>query len=180
MFEAAHELSEVEITRLLEAAQWAPSGGNRQPWRFVVAPRGTTAHAVVNRHLSRGNSGWVPRAAVVFIGIALVADEGQEPGDPTYPVYGLSQAAAHLTLQARAMELDAHQFAGFDHDAVAAELDLPAHARVIIGIAVGVRGNPEEVDPRDVEREQRPRTRLPLAEIAYGASWGRPWSGLSS
>ena len=178
IFDAEHMLTDAEITRLLEAAQWAPSGGNRQPWRFVVATRGSTAHAVLTRHLRRGNAEWVPRAAVVFIAIAVLADEGEEPGDPTYPVYGLSQAAAHLTLQARAMDLHAHQFAGFDHEAVADELGVPARARVVVGIAVGVRGNPDEVDPRDVEREQRPRTRFPLAEIAYGDRWGSPWPGL--
>lgn len=178
VFDAAHELSDEQVTRLLEAAQWAPSGGNRQPWRFLVATRGSAAHAALVRHLSRGNSGWVPRAAVVFLAVAVLAEEGEEPGGPTYPIYGLSQAAAHLTLQARAMDLHAHQFAGFDHRGVADELGVPPHARLVVGIAVGARGNPDDVDPRDVEREQRERTRLPLVEVAYGDRWGEPWPGL--
>ena len=178
VFDAAHQLSDEEISRLLEAAQWAPSGGNRQPGRWFVATRGNATHELLVPHLSRGNSGWVPRASVVFLGAVVLADEGEEPGDPTYPIYGLSQSAAHLTLQARAMGLHAHQFAGFDHEAVAAELGVPSRARVLTGIAVGVRGKPDDVDPRDVEREQRPRTRLPLAEIAYGDHWGEPWPGI--
>ena len=178
VFDAAHELSDAEISQLLEAAQWAPSGGNRQPGRWFVATRGNPTHDLLVPYLSRGNSGWVPRASVVFLGAAILADEGEEPGDPTYPIYGLSQSAAHLTLQARAMGLHAHQFAGFDHKGIAADLAVPPHARMVIGIAVGVRGDHAEVDPRDAEREQRPRTRLPLTDIAYGERWGEPWPEL--
>lgn len=179
VFDAAHELSDLEVTRLLEAAQWAPSSGNRQPWRYLVAVRGNAVHDVLVRHLSRGNSGWVPRASVVFIAVAVTAADDEEPGDPTYPLHDLGQASAHLTLQARAMGLEAHQFAGFDHGAVGAELGVPRTARVVAGIAVGVRGNPAEVSERDAEREHRVRSRRPLPETAYGERWGSPWPGLA-
>ncbi|WP_182378545.1 nitroreductase family protein [Nocardioides sp. WS12] len=179
VFDAAHELSDVEITRLLEAAQWAPSGGNRQPWRYLVAVRGNATHDVLVPHLSRGNSGWVPRASVVFISVAVVDPVDGEPGDPTYPLHDLGQASAHLTLQAKAMGLEAHQFAGFDHDAVASALGVPDHARVVAGIAVGVRGNPAEVSERDAEREHKVRSRRPLVETAYGDRWGTPWPGIT-
>lgn len=178
VFDATHELSDAEITRLLEAAQWAPSSGNRQPWGYLVAVRGNDAHAALVPHLSRGNSGWVPRASVVFIAVAVTAPEGEEPGDPTYPLHDLGQASAHLTLQAKAMGLDAHQFGGFDHEAVAEALGVPARARVVAGIAVGVRGNPAEVSERDAERDHRVRSRRPLSETAYGDRWGTPWPGL--
>lgn len=178
VFDAAHELTVEQINRLLEAGQWAPSGGNRQPWRFLVLTRGSSAHARFVPHLSRGNSGWVPRASMVIVTVGLVADEGEEPGDPTYPAYGVGLAAGQIVLQARAMGLHAHQFAGFDQDAVAAEFAVPPHARVMAGIAVGQRGNPAEVSERDAERELRERHRLPLAEIAFGETWGEPWPDL--
>lgn len=177
VFDDQHELTDAELTRLLEAAQWAPSAGNRQPWRYLVATRGSATHEVLVRHLSRGNSGWVPRASAVLISVAVLGEEGEEPGDPTYPLHDLGQASAHVTLQARAMGLHAHQFAGFDHDAVGAELGVPARARVVAAIAIGRRGDPADVPERDAEREQRARTRRPLAETAF-TRWGEAWAGL--
>lgn len=178
VFDAAHELSDEELTRLLEAAQWAPSAGNRQPWRYVVAPRGSAAHQVLVPHLSRGNAGWVPRASAVLLSVAVLGTDGNDLGDIAIPLHDLGQASAHLTLQARAMGLHAHQFAGFDHDAVAAGLGQPDGVRLVAGIAVGMRGNPAEVDERDAEREHRVRTRRPLAESVYAERWGEPWPGL--
>jgi nitroreductase len=182
IFDAEHRLSTAEITTLLHAAQWAPSHGNLQPWRLFVGERGDAVHRALVPHLSRGNSGWVPRASVAFLVATQVADapdRGPEdkPEDPDTNLYAAGQAAAHLTLQAQAMGLAAHQFKGFDRDAVADELGVPAHWRVVAGIAVGVRGDPAEVGERDREREQRSRHRKPLPEIAYGDAWGVPWGG---
>lgn len=179
VFDDSHELSGENVRNLLRAAQWAPSAGNGQPWSFVVATRGSAAHDILVRHLSRGNSGWVPRASAVFITLAQVAPDpdGNGPKWATYSYYDLGQAAAHLTVQAAALGLATHQFAGFDHDAVAAELGVPAWWQVMTGIAVGVRGNPADVDPSDAEREDRERTRKPLSQIAFGERWGAPWEG---
>ena len=178
----SHRLPEAAIATLLHAAQWAPSHGNLQPWRFVVCERGAAAHQVLVPHLTRGNSGWVPRASVVFLTATQVADapdrpEGEKPVDVVTNVYCLGQAAAHLTLQAQAMGLWAHQFKGFDKDAVSDELGHPPYWRIVAGIAVGVRGDPAEVSERDQEREHRVRSRKPLAEIAYGDAWAVPWDG---
>jgi nitroreductase len=178
VFDATHVLSDDQITRLLEAAQWAPSSGNRQPWRYVVAPRGSAQHQVLVPHLSRGNSGWVLRASVVFLSVVELGQDGVELSDVLIPTHDVGQASAHLTLQAQAMGLHAHQFGGFDHDAVAAGLGIPDSARLLAGIAVGVRGNPAEVSERDAERDHRERHRRPLAETAY-AAWGEPWPGLA-
>jgi len=177
IFDAEHELTREQIETLLHAAQWAPSYGNTQPWAFVVAERGSASHRVLVEHLSRGNSGWVPRASVVFVTAAQVAADpaGNELKGAFYACHDLGQAAAHLTLQARAMGLHAHQFGGFDRDAVAGGLGVPDHFRVMSGIAVGVRGDPAEVPERDREREHRERGRRPLAEFAYGDSWGHSW-----
>lgn len=177
IFDAEHRLTDDQIGTLLHAAQWAPSYGNTQPWAFVVAERGGAGHRVLVPHLSRGNSGWVPRASAVFVAATQVAaDEGgNELKGAFYACYDLGQAVAHLTLQARAMGLHAHQFGGFEREAVAAGLGVPGHFRVMSGIAVGVRGRPEEVPERDRDREQRERWRRPLPELAYADAWGRPW-----
>ena len=181
IFDAGHRLPAPEIVSLLHAAQWAPSSGNLQPWRFVVAERGDVAHQTLVPHLSRGNAGWVPRASVVFLAATQVADppdraDDEKQVDASINLYCLGQAAAHLTLQAHAMGLWAHQFQGFDKEAVSDGLGLPPYWRIVAGIAVGVRGNPAEVSERDQQREHRVRVRKDLAEITYGDAWGVPWA----
>lgn len=175
VFDAAHEVTTEQAALLLTAARWAPSAGNSQPARFVVAPRGSAAHAALLPHLSRGNAGWVPRASLVLVAGCEVVDVK----DPDTARYDLGQAVAHLTLQAVAMGLHAHQFAGFDKPAAAAALGVPDHVRLMTGVAIGLRGDPAEVPERDRERESRPRTRRPLDEIAFvpGDQGWRAWPG---
>lgn len=177
IFDDRAVLGAEELRTLLTAAQWAPSNGNTQPWAFLVAERGGAAHGALVPHLSRGNSGWVPRASVVLLTATQVGpdEDGEELKGAGYACHDLGQAAAHLTLQARAMDLHAHQFAGFDRDAVAAALGVPPHFRVMTGIAIGRRGDPAEVSERDRAREQRERARKPLADFVFGDQWGEPW-----
>lgn len=181
VFDAEHRLTTDEVETLLHAAQWAPSSGNCQPWRFVVCERGDAAHQLLVPHLSRGNSGWVPRASVVFVACSQVAPDPDNPDayvEPETADYVVGQAVAHLTLQAHAMGLWVHQFSGFDREGLTAAFGVPEHLRLLAGIAVGVRGNPEEVSERDQRREHKVRRRKPLAKIAFGGTWGAPWSGL--
>jgi nitroreductase len=180
-FDVTHELSDDQIRLLLLAAQWAPSCGNAQPATFVIAERGGASHAVLVRHLRRGNATWVPRASAVFITVAQVAPDEQGEGGtkPRYAEYDLGQAAAHLTLQAVAMGLSAHQFAGFDKDAVADDLGVPQSHKVMSGIAVGVPGDPDDIPADELDRLDRVRRRRPLSRIAHGDHWGVPWEGLA-
>lgn len=177
VFDDTHRLSHDQLASLLHAAQWAPSAGNGQPWSFLVAERGSPAHDVLVRHLSRGNAGWVPRASAVLLAAAQIAPdaEGNGPQWPSYSFYDLGQAAAHLTVQAAALGLWVHQFAGFDGEAVATELGVPAHVQLLTGIAVGVPGHPADVSPVDAARERRERSRRPLEQFVYADRWGQPW-----
>ncbi|GAB3244717.1 nitroreductase family protein [Nocardioides dilutus] len=181
VFDDTHVLEPDQIALLLTAGRWAPSCGNAQPAHFVVAERGSRSHEVLVRHLTTGNSGWVPRASLVLIaGAQFAPDERGEGGyKPRYADYDTGQAAAHVTLQARAMGLEAHQFAGFDKEAVAAELGVPDFVRLLTGIAVGVPGDPADVSERDAERDRRVRRREPLSARAHGERWGTPWAGLT-
>jgi nitroreductase len=180
VFDDAHALDDAQVTTLLTAARWAPSCGNAQPAHFVVAERGSAAHRVLVGHLNRGNARWVPRASLVLlVGAQFAPDEQGEGGyKPMYADYDTGQAAAHVTLQALAMGLHAHQFAGFDKEAVAVELDVPPYVRLLAGIAIGVRGDPAGVPARDAERDERVRRREPLTSRAHGDRWGTSWPGL--
>lgn len=174
MYDDQHRLSQQEIETLLRAAQWAPSAGNSQPWLFFVCEPGSANHERLVATLSRGNSGWVPRASVVFLTAAHVLS-GEEPDAPAfsdYALYDVGQAAAHLTLQAGAMGLHAHQFAGFDHDVLADALGVPLTHQLLTGIAVGRLGDPAEVDERTAARDHRERVRKPLEEWAFRGRFG--------
>jgi nitroreductase len=174
VYDDSHRLAPGEIETLLRAAQWAPSAGNSQPWVFFVCVPGSPNHDRLVATLSRGNSGWVPRASVVFLTAAHVRT-GDEPDAPVFSDYALhdvGQAAAHLTLQARAMGLQAHQFAGFDHEALAEALGVPATHRLLTGIAVGVAGDPADVDERTAARDHRDRVRKPLTAWAFTGRFG--------
>lgn len=179
VFDEAHVLAREDLEALLLAAAWAPSAGNTQPWRLLVAERGDALHRTLVATLSRGNSGWVPRASVVFVVTAQTARGPGEAKDPTpSSLYDAGQAVAHVTLQARATGLDTHQFAGFDRVAFAREAGVPGWFTAVAGIAVGRHLPPDGqdgVDPRDAERELRVRARRPLSETAYAGRWGQPW-----
>ena len=175
VFDDEHELDDESLEVLLRAAQWAPSSGNLQPWNFVVCRRGDAGHRRLLPSLTRGNSGWVPRASVVLVGVARVEDD--EGNALPYGVYDTGQAAAHVTLQARAMGLHAHQFAGFDHDALSRSMRIPPSMRVLAGIAVGVTGDPGDVDERTAARDHRDRVRHPVAEFVHVGEWDVRWPG---
>ena len=175
-FDPDHELGDAEVRSLLEAARWAASAGNSQPWAFLVARRGDPTHTELMRHLSRGNTGWVPRAGLVLVTVAHTST-GEEPDAPAYSdyaAYDLGQSVAQITVQAGALGLHAHQFAGFDHDAVAEAFGVPTYFTVMTAIAVG-----RHVDPGDDEGlrrwEERARVRRGLEELAFAGKWGEPW-----
>jgi nitroreductase len=174
VYDASHRLGDAEVETLLHAAQWAPSAGNSQPWTVFVCVPGTANHDRLVATLSPGNSGWVPRASVVFVTAAHVRSAAEEdaPAFSDYALYDVGQAAAHLTLQAHSMGLLTHQFAGFDHEALADALDVPATHRLLTGIAVGMPGDPAEVDERTAARDHRDRVRKPLAEWAFAGAFG--------
>lgn len=194
-FDPAHDLGVVELDALLQAARWAPSRGNSQPWVALVVRRGGPGHDGLAAALTRGNA-WVRRAsAVVVMCVRSGPDPAADPGSKDartppvdYACYDTGQAAAHLTLQATASGLHAHQFSGMDLDAVAAVLGVPDHFRPLAGIAVGRHLPPEGPGAEDVpedggpsaaslaEREARQRDRRGLGVAARDGAWDRPWT----
>lgn len=183
LFDPSHTISDDELALLLTAARWAPSWGNSQPWSFVVLRRGTPAHQAFTEHLTQGNSVWVPRASAVIVGATQIAPNPDGKGGmaPEYHRYDLGQAMAHLTLQAVAAGLVAHQFSGFEHEDVQADLGIPPWYTANVAVAVGIHADPDSVDLTDealaalVDKDQnRPRKRKALSSIAFDGHWGAP------
>lgn len=176
VYDPQHHLSDDDLTTLLEAARWAPSAGNSQPWAFLVGRRGDATHSAFVEQLSRGNSFWAPRASALMVSLHRIAAEpGSDFPYSDYAAYDLGQAAAHITVQAQSMGLYVHQFAGFDHHRVARVFEVPDHWQVTTGIAVG-RLAPvstiEDVEPSLAVRERRLRQRNPLSQFVFEKSFG--------
>jgi nitroreductase len=136
-FDATHELTGAEVELLLEAARWAPSAGNSQPWAFVVGRRGDDTHRRLVRHLAGSSARWAPTASLPVANLAHRLVEGTDWDYSEFALYDLGQAVAHLTLQARAMDLHVRQFRAFDREGVAAEFAVPGHWEVTTLAAVG-------------------------------------------
>lgn len=136
-FDVGHEASEGDIAVLLEAARWAPSAGNSQPWAFIAGRRGDETHARLVRHLAGSSRRWAPSAAILVANLChlLVEDTGWDYSE--FALYDLGQAVAHMTVQAAALGLSARQFRAFDRDAVAKEFAVPEHWQVTTMTAFG-------------------------------------------
>jgi nitroreductase len=148
---------------LLEAARWAPSANNSQPWRFVVAHRGTPEFAAIHDALMGFNQAWADSAAVLIVNIAETTDaEGRER---PWATYDLGQAVAHLSVQAQHEGLHTHQMGGFDGEALKAAFGLGETLKVVSVIALGVPGDVDVLPDALREREVAPRERLTLDEL---------------
>jgi nitroreductase len=157
-------IDEAKLASALEAARWSPSAGNSQPWRFIVARRGTEAFEKVSASLVGFNAAWAPKASVLLVGLYTELRDGQGNLRPT-PLYDLGQAMAHLSVQAHHDGLHVHQMTGFDPAAVSASFELAADVTPFVVAAIGTVGSPDDLDEVLAERERAPRERLALDEV---------------
>ena len=148
---------------MLEAARWAPSAGNKQQRRFIVARRGTTTFDTIANSLVGFNAAWAPNASALVVALAEVS--AAKAGERTWAEYDLGQAIAHLSVQAHAEGLHTHQMGGFDADRIIAAFELGDDLAPITVTAVGVVDEADRLTEALAERERAPRPRLPLDEL---------------
>jgi nitroreductase len=166
---------EAEKLRILfEAARWAPSSNNEQPWRFVVANKDNeTEWSRLLACLVEGNRKWAYRAPVLILSVAsLNFEDDSTPNRHAFHDTGM--AVENLVLQATALGLAAHQMAGFDVEKARADLKIPSGYEPVAMIAVGYPGDPAQLSDRLRAREAQPRVRKPLTEFVYSATWEQP------
>ncbi|MBM0226938.1 MULTISPECIES: nitroreductase family protein [Micromonospora] len=157
-FDPDAELAGDEASSLLEAARWAPSAGNAQPWRFALGHRQDETWKRILVSLAAGDQHWVRHASALVVG----AHTG---GDAERAAYDLGQAIAHLTVQATALGLHVHQLTRFDRAGLAAELDLSPEVRPVVVAAVGRLGDPLAL-PEELRRQETGlRHRHPLPTL---------------
>jgi nitroreductase len=140
-FDTSYELTAAEIEALLEAARWAPSAGNSQPWAFIVGRRGDATHARLVRYLARSSGAWAPTASLLVANLAHRYVEDTDWEYSEFSLYDLGQAVAHMTVQAQALGLHVRQFRAFDRVGLAAEFAVPDHWEVTTMAAIGRAGS---------------------------------------
>lgn len=166
------EVESWKVCSLLEAARWAPSSYNEQPWRFFVGSRNTTpeALALLQSLLVPGNA-WALKAPVLILSVAkLQFTLNGKPNRHAFHDVGLSMAG--LVFQAEALGLATHQMAGFDADKAVTALHIPEGYAPVAMNAVGYPGSPDSLEGPLKENELAPRSRKPLQELVFTTAWG--------
>ena len=162
-----------EISDVLEAGRWAPTWGRIQPLRFIVGLRGDETFAALTSTLNRGNKSWAPAA-----GALVLLCTTNDPTDQKVHEYGavdLGFAAAQMSIQAVSMGINAHPMAGFNPEAAREAFAIPDDKRAMVMLALGRLADDPASLPAEVrERDEWPRERLPLSEIAFAGTWGAP------
>ncbi len=167
------EVSKQDLHRIFEAARWAPSSNNEQPWRYIVGSRGTSTHEKIRESLMGFNQAWAPKAPVLIVGLAK-AKMGQNGSPNHFAFYDLGAASAYLVLQAAALGMTTHQMGGIDREKARTLLEIPEDYQIGAAIALGYQDHPETLSNEElIKRELAPRHRKPLDEIVFSA-WGQP------
>ena len=162
-----------EILRaLFEAARWAPSSNNEQPWAYLVAIKEDAEnYAKMLGVLVEFNANWAKQAPVLALSVAHV--KTQRDGKPNrVALHDVGSATAQLTFEANSRGLLVHQMAGFDAEKARQTFAIPPDWEPVAGIALGYPGDPESLPEKLRERELTPRTRKPLSEFVMTGGWG--------
>jgi nitroreductase len=161
---------------LLEAARWAPSSRNEQPWRFIVARRHAEPEAFRRLFgvLKEGNQRWAGNAGALLMAVARTT-YARNDAPNGHARHDLGQAIAYLTLEAMRHDLYLRQMGGFYADKAIEALGIEPPFEPVTAIAVGYLGAPDALPDVLQERETGPRTaRRPLHEIAFSGRFGNP------
>lgn len=152
-----------DLTAILEAARWAPSAFNGQPWRFFVGKRGDEVFGQILSSLGDFNKSWAKNSsALILVAGKTVKGDGSIHADYQYDC-GL--AVAQLVIETHHRGLIAHQMTGFDKAVAQDVLSIAAELIPVVVIAVGTQDAPEKLAGPLLEREIAKRERLPLSEI---------------
>jgi len=159
---------------LLEAARWAPSSMNQQPWSFVVATKQNEAE--FERLLScvlEFNVVWAQHAPVLVLSVAkLIFDAEGEPNRHAF--HDAGQAMAFLTFQANVCGLNVCQMAGFDVAKARGLFSIPESHEPVVVAAIGYPGDGASLPEKLRKKQSAPQTRRPLRDFVFEGTWGRP------
>jgi nitroreductase len=168
------QVPEADLLALFEAARWAASSFNEQPWTYIVATKEhpDQFHQVLSC-LIEFNQVWAKHVPVLALGIASLtfARNGQVN---RAAVHDLGLAAGNLLVEATARGLFVHQMLGIFPDKARQTFGIPEGFEAWTAIAIGYRGDPTNLPDALQERERLPRQRKPLRQFIFSGTWGNP------
>lgn len=161
-----------KMRRMLEAARWAASSFNEQPWRYLVATKDNpAAYERLFQCLNEFNRQWAKTAPVLMLSLYKKTFSRNEKPNRCAP-HDLGAASAQLTAQATAMGLYVHQMAGIRKEVIRETYEVPEDFEPMAALAVGYLGNPDRLPDKLAGRERAERSRRPLEETVFGDGWG--------
>lgn len=166
------EISDEALITLLEAARWAPSSMNEQPWRFIVVRKeNTEAFQKMIQCLNDSNKIWAQHASILLLTVANnTITTLNKPN--AYAWHDIGLAIGNLSLQAISMDIFLHQMGGFKSEEAKKLFNIPNGFDPVSVIALGYQGNAEALPSPLRERELKQRERKPLSEIVYSNTFG--------
>lgn len=169
---ADRPVSEVDLLSLFEAARWAASSYNEQPWSYIVATKADQqAFERLLSCLVEGNQAWAEAAPVLALGCTNLKFSRNDKPNPA-AVHDLGLASAGLTLEATARGLFVHQMIGIHPDKAHEVFCIPDDVQPLTGLAIGYAAEPDKLPEKFQERDLSARERKPLADFVFGDSWG--------
>jgi nitroreductase len=167
-------VSEADLHSLFEAARWAASSYNEQPWNYLVAPRENSPE--FGRLLSclvEANQAWAKAAPVLVLGVVSLRF-AKNNKDNRAAVHDLGLAAGNLVVEATARSLSVHQMIGILPDKAREIFQIPEHFEAWTAMAIGYKADPAKLPDALKERDLVPRQRKPLSEFVFTGQWGQP------
>lgn len=163
-----------DLRSLFEAARWAPSSYNEQPWSYIVATKEEPQQfQQILSCLVDGNQVWAKAAPVLALGIVNLKFT-RTGKDNRAAVHDLGLAAGNLLVEATARGLLVHQMIGILPDKAREIYEIPDGSEAWTGLAIGYRGDPMSLPDTLRQRELTPRQRKPLSQFVFGGKWGNP------
>ena len=169
---SAKEISSEDLRSLFEAARWAPSSSNEQPWAFIVATRNDNENFTkALQPLVEFNANWAKNAYVLGFAVAELAfAKNNTPNRNAH--YDTGAAMSQLTTEATSRGIFVHQMAGFDPDTAREVFEIPSGWDAIAAFAMGYPGDPASLPQPYRDRETAPRVRKPIREFVMNGKWG--------
>ena len=164
------EISDTELFTLFEAARWAPSSSNSQPWRFIYAKRNSKNWSTLFELLVDFNKQWCVNASALVVIISRKNMEHNGQPSITHQ-FDTGSAWENLAIQAVSQGLITHAMAGFDYEKARKNLEVPEDYDVLAMVAIGKRG-PKEKLSTELQAREIPNTRKPLSEIIMDGKFG--------
>jgi nitroreductase len=169
---AAKPIEPAILASLFEAARWAPSSSNEQPWAFLVATKDDPENfAKTLSVLVEFNAGWAKEAAALVLAVSSLKFHANGTSNRN-AFYDTGAASALLSVEATHRGLAVHQMAGFDPAKAKQVFGIPEDWEPIAALAIGYPGDPGALSEKLRDREVAPRTRKPLSEFLMSGRWG--------